>query len=114
MWSVLYTNDDPVYWKTVYGPTGALEAFVEANKRAPTGGFVSSEVRFFLLWNVGDIKVIQDEAIHNRIFAAKRGGYEPCLNHYRALYRDLNLADENGKHVSERLGFPIMFRPRFH
>ena len=41
----------------------------------------------------------QEEEIHNRIFAAERGGYEPALNHYRALYRDLNLDDENGKHV---------------
>ncbi len=39
----------------------------------------------------------QDEAIHNSIFAAKRGGYNPSLNHYRAIYRNLNLADENGK-----------------
>ena len=34
-----------MYWKTVFGPTGALEAFVKANKRAPVGGFVSIEVR---------------------------------------------------------------------
>ncbi|KAL8728162.1 MAG: hypothetical protein Q9181_005436 [Wetmoreana brouardii] len=79
VWSVLYTNNDPLYWKTVYGPTGALEAFIKADKRATTGGFVTAE----------------DEMIHNRIFAAGRGGYEPTLNHYRALYRDLNLADEN-------------------
>ncbi|KAG8533950.1 uncharacterized protein KY384_001692 [Bacidia gigantensis] len=77
-WSVMYTNDDPTYWKTVYGPTGALKAFVEANKRAPTGGFVS----------------VKDNAIHDRIFAADKGGYEPTLNHYRALYRDLNAVDE--------------------
>lgn len=77
--SVIYTDNDPIYWRTVYGPTGALEAFVEADKMAPTGGFVSDK----------------DREIHNRIFAAERGGYDPCLNHYRALYRDLNLADEN-------------------
>ena len=43
----MYTDNDPVYWKTVYGPTGALEAFVKADKRAPVGGFVSAKVRRF-------------------------------------------------------------------
>ena len=43
-WSVMYTDNDPMYWKTVYGPTGALDAFVEADKMAPTGGFVSDNV----------------------------------------------------------------------
>ncbi len=42
--SVMYTDDDPIYWRTAYGPTGALEAFVEADKMAPTGGFVSDKV----------------------------------------------------------------------
>ena len=40
----MYTDDDPTYWKTVYGATGALQKFVEADKRAPVGGFVSQEV----------------------------------------------------------------------
>ena len=38
----------------------------------------------------------QDEVIHDRIFAPKRGGYNPSLNQYRVTYRNLNLADENG------------------
>ncbi|CAF9934994.1 MAG: hypothetical protein HETSPECPRED_009423 [Heterodermia speciosa] len=79
-WSVLYTDNEPLYWKTVYGPTGALESFVKSNKRASTAGFLSAA---------------QEEAIHRRIFAADRGGYDPALNHYRALYRDLNIGDEN-------------------
>ncbi|KAL8705589.1 MAG: hypothetical protein Q9225_008018, partial [Loekoesia sp. 1 TL-2023] len=43
VWSVLYTYNDPLYWKTVYGPTGALKAFIEADKRATTGGFVTAK-----------------------------------------------------------------------
>lgn len=39
-WSVIYTDNDPLYWKTVYGPTGALKAFVGANKRAAGGAIV--------------------------------------------------------------------------
>ena len=50
----------------------------------------------------------QDEAIHRRIFAADRGGYDPALNHYRALYRDLNLADEKRKPPrSPHIPFPL-------
>ena len=42
-----YTNDEPLYWKTEFGPTGRLEAFIKADKRAPTGGWVSDEVTDF-------------------------------------------------------------------
>ena len=41
----MYTDDDPTYWKTVYGATGALQSFVKAGERAPVGEFVSAEVR---------------------------------------------------------------------
>ena len=34
-----------MYIKNDFSPTGALEAFLEADRRAPTGGFVSAEVR---------------------------------------------------------------------
>nr|AUW31311.1 putative alpha/beta-hydrolase [Cladonia uncialis subsp. uncialis] len=92
-WSVIYTDDDPTYWRNVYGPTGALEAFLEADKMAPTGGFVSDK----------------DREIHNRIFAAKQGGYDPCLNQYRALYRNLNLADENAiPHSAAKITKPVL------
>ena len=46
-WSVLYTDNEPLYWKTVYGPTGALESFVESNKRASTAGFLSAAVSLY-------------------------------------------------------------------
>ena len=48
MWSLFYTDDPPVYWKTDFGPTGALKAYLEADRKAPTGGFVSAEAGLML------------------------------------------------------------------
>ncbi|KAL8727336.1 MAG: hypothetical protein Q9166_006104 [cf. Caloplaca sp. 2 TL-2023] len=79
VWSISYTSDEPKYWPTKLCPAGALEAFLRADGRVPIAAWVSSH----------------DETIHNSIFAPKRGGYNPSLNHYRANYRNLSLADEN-------------------
>ncbi|KAG8528160.1 uncharacterized protein KY384_007077 [Bacidia gigantensis] len=79
IWSLLYTSNVPKYWPKYLSPPGAVEAFLNRNGRVPTGSFVS----------------IQDELVHNRIFAVTNGGYNPSLNWYRSMYRNVNLADEN-------------------
>ena len=48
-WSVLYTDNEFLYWKIVYGSTGALESFIKANKPASTAGFLSTAVSLYFL-----------------------------------------------------------------
>ncbi|KAL8777449.1 MAG: hypothetical protein Q9213_007863 [Squamulea squamosa] len=95
VWSIAYTIDEPRYWPTNFLPPGTLEASLQADRRLPTGTFVSSQS---LSRPSGLASVLhyelQDERIHNRIFAVNRGGYNPSLNQYRAIYRNLNFDDD--------------------
>ena len=41
------------------------------------------------------ILIVQEFAIHHKIFKKENGGYTPALNSYRALIRGLNVPAEN-------------------
>ena len=58
-----------------------------------------SPKRYVLLYHLQllPLSVAQDERVYGRIFKPIRGGYGPALNHFRALYQDINAADEAGQ-----------------
>lgn len=44
LWSIAYTADEPRYWTVDFSPAGALEVFLKANARVPTGAWLSAQV----------------------------------------------------------------------
>ncbi|KAK3167934.1 hypothetical protein OEA41_004380 [Lepraria neglecta] len=93
--STKYVFLDIGYVAPPLGLTAAGIAALNAQTLATEGYEPSGYWSFFNETGAGLVLDTHDEAVHNRIFAPERGGYDPALNHYRALYRDLNLQDEN-------------------
>ena len=53
-WSVVYTNDEPIFWVNDFNPKGKLKAFLQADRRAPAGEFASAEIINHLTTDLGD------------------------------------------------------------
>ncbi|KAK1142118.1 hypothetical protein N8T08_008202 [Aspergillus melleus] len=85
----LFYPDDPELWITHVGPTGAMEAWLRSDSRAPLASWITEE----------------EKATHHQIM---QGNHSSALNWYRALVGNINVEDELRSGLEPALEMPVL------
>ncbi|KAK2760108.1 hypothetical protein FQN53_007948 [Emmonsiellopsis sp. PD_33] len=109
----LFYPADPDLWVEHLGPTGALEAWLRSDRKAPLAPFITEEVgRFFITpqslcmaAKVTHLFTIQEKSTHRTIM---RGHYRSALMWYRALAGNINVDDEIKAGLDPKLRQPVL------
>ncbi|KAJ5091138.1 hypothetical protein NUU61_006008 [Penicillium alfredii] len=86
---ILFYPADPALWTDHVGPTGAMEAWLRADRQGQKAPYITDEER----------------VIHQKIM---QGNHGPALNWYRVLVGNLNQKDELDAGLSLKLSLPVL------
>lgn len=85
----LFYPKDPDIWTDHLGPSGAMEVWLSADRRAEPAPYITEEER----------------SVHKQIMV---GYHTPALNWYQALVENLNIQDELDAGLSAKIPCPTL------